>query len=158
MTEGLLRRSSTTLLPDSSRTLMHLFIAGQEDFGSPSGRAGAVMDRALHLSEAEVREQLSLVTATFGPRHRDLNYWLEVHANRMATRMPRRVALSRDRLLLIGALFTNEVTVEGASLTNPSIVLVGEPGAEDARFVMSVRGIGEGHRSSIGFRTGHIDR
>jgi len=158
MTEGLLRRSTTTLLPDSSRTLMHLFIAGQEDFGSPSGRAGAVMDRALHLSEAEVREQLSLVTATFGPRHRDLNYWLEIHANRMATRMPRRVALSRDRLLLIGALFTNEVTVEGASLTNPSIVLVGEPGADDARFVMSVRGIGEGHRSSIGFRTGHIDR
>ena len=157
MTDGLLTRSTTVLEPDSSRTLLHLFIAGQEDFGSPSGRAGSVMDRALRLTEAEVRTELDAVTEVFGPRHRDLDYWLEGHAERMAGRMPRRVALSRDRLMLIGALFTNEVTVEGAALTNPSIVRFGDTTDGSAQFIMSVRGISEGHRSSIGFRTGRID-
>lgn len=157
MTDALLVRSTTVLRPDPTRTLLHLFIAGQEDFGSPSGRAGAVMDRALRLTEAEVRAELDAVTAVFGPRHRDLDYWLEVHAERMAGRMPRRVALSRDRLMLIGALFTNEVAVEGAALTNPSIVPFADVVNGTASFIMSVRGISEGHRSSIGFRTVHVD-
>lgn len=157
MSRELLTRSELVLRPDPTRTLLHLFIAGQEDFGSPSGRAGSVMDRALRLTEAEVRSELDVVTTVFGPRHRDLDYWLEVHAERMAGRMPRRVALSRDRLMLIGALFTNEVAVEGAALTNPSIVPMGEVVDGSLPFMMSVRGISEGHRSCIGFRTGRLD-
>src|SRR6185436_129791 len=52
--------------------------------------------------------------------------------------------------------FTHEYSIEGASLCNPSAVVYPQPdGADgDVRFVMSVRGIGEGHRSSVGFRTG----
>lgn len=157
MTDGLLVRSATELRPDPTRTLLHLFIAGQEDFGSPGGRAGAVMDRALRLSEVEVRSELAEVTGVFGSRHHDLDYWLEVHAERMAGRMPRRVALSRDRLMLIGALFTNEISVEGAALTNPSIVPFGDVVDGVASFIMSVRGISEGHRSSIGFRSVRVN-
>jgi predicted GH43/DUF377 family glycosyl hydrolase len=58
---------------------------------------------------------------------------------------------------LIGAAFTHEFSTEGASLTNPSVVPhPDQAGVPDGgvRYVMSVRGIGEGHRSSIGFRTG----
>jgi hypothetical protein len=60
----------------------------------------------------------------------------------------------------MGAFFTHEFSVEGAALTNPSIVPhPDQQGMDDdeARFVMSVRAIGEGHRSSIGFRTGTVD-
>ena len=67
--------------------------------------------------------------------------------------------LSLDRLHLIGAYFTHEYSIEAAALGNPSIVPAPdqsglEPGA--VRFVMSLRAIGEGHRSSIEFRTGVI--
>ena len=65
--------------------------------------------------------------------------------------------VSDEGRLLIGAVFTHEYAIEGAALCNPSIVLLADEAGSDRRyrrFVMSVRGIGEGHRSSIGFRTG----
>jgi hypothetical protein len=61
---------------------------------------------------------------------------------------------------LLGAVFTNEYAIEGAALCNPSMVAHPDQtgtAAGSLRFVMSVRGIGEGHRSSIGFRTGVVD-
>ncbi len=62
--------------------------------------------------------------------------------------------------MLLGATFTSEYAIEGAALCNPSMVAhpdqTGIP-TGSLRFVMSVRGIGEGHISSIGFRTGVID-
>src|SRR6185369_12680652 len=67
---------------------------------------------------------------------------------------------SEARMLLLGATFTKEYAIEGAALCNPSIVAHPDQtgtAAGSLRFVMSVRGIGEGHRSSIGFRTGVID-
>jgi predicted GH43/DUF377 family glycosyl hydrolase len=62
---------------------------------------------------------------------------------------------------LLGATFTHEYSVEAAALCNPSMVAApDQTGCADGelRFVMSVRQIGEGHRSSIGFRTGIVDR
>ena len=68
--------------------------------------------------------------------------------------------LSRERRLLIGAYFTHEFSVEAAALFNPSMVLAPDqsglpPG--HCRFVMSLRAVGEGHTSSIEFRSGIID-
>ena len=63
-------------------------------------------------------------------------------------------------MLLLGATFTSEYAIEAAALCNPSIVAHPDQAGTAAgslRFVMSVRGIGEGHRSSIGFRTGVVD-
>jgi predicted GH43/DUF377 family glycosyl hydrolase len=67
------------------------------------------------------------------------------------------VELTVGQRRLIGAAFTHEYAIEGAALCNPSMVLhPDQPGNGEVRFVLSVRGIGEGHRSSIGFRTGTI--
>jgi hypothetical protein len=60
---------------------------------------------------------------------------------------------------LIGAYFTHEYSIEAAALGNPSIVVGPDqsglaPG--EVRFVMSLRAIGEGHVSSIEFRTGVV--
>jgi predicted GH43/DUF377 family glycosyl hydrolase len=62
--------------------------------------------------------------------------------------------------LLIGAYCLEEYSFEAAALFNPSIVIHPDqgkvaPGA--IRFVLSLRGVGEGHVSSITFRTGIID-
>jgi predicted GH43/DUF377 family glycosyl hydrolase len=58
---------------------------------------------------------------------------------------------------LVGAFFTNEFTIEGAALFNPSVVLApDQSGVPDGccRVLLSLRAVGEGHLSCIEFRTG----
>ncbi|MBN1561115.1 glycoside hydrolase family 130 protein, partial [candidate division KSB1 bacterium] len=62
---------------------------------------------------------------------------------------------------LIGAYFSMEYSVESAALFNPSFVWHPDQNnlPEGARrFVMSLRATGEGHVSSIVFRTGYVDK
>ena len=62
--------------------------------------------------------------------------------------------------MLIGAYFTHEYAIEAAALSNPSIVAAPDQsglGAGELRFILSLRAIGEGHLSSIEFRSGVID-
>ena len=98
--------------------------------------------------------------AAFDDRHRDLESTFRHHAAEVADRLAPGCSLSDTRRLLLGATFTSEYAIEAAALCNPSIVAhpdqTGVP-TGSLRFVMSVRAIGEGHRSSIGFRTGTID-
>ena len=68
--------------------------------------------------------------------------------------------VSDEQRLLIGAYFTKEYSVEAAALFNPSIVPHPDqsglsPG--ECRIIVSLRATGEGHVSSIGFRSGVID-
>lgn len=153
-------RTGIHLRADPSRVFARLFVPGQEDFGVTQSRTSAVLDRILSLTEDEVQRALADVVLRFAERHDDLDLWLETHAHRVATRLDSPTHFSDDRWKLIGAYFTHEFSVEGAALTNPSVVRhpdqSGVPEGS-SRFVMSVRGIGEGHRSSIGFRTGIID-
>ena len=156
----LVRRLDTRLEPDGGRVISRLFVAGQEDFGVKQSRASMVVDRVLGLTEEEVREALSDVFERFDDRHFEIRREFELHAHRVANRVSVGALLSEERWSLIGAYFTHEFSIEGASLTNPSIVMHPdqsgvEPGS--LRFVLSVRGIGEGHRSSIGFRTGIVN-
>ena len=69
--------------------------------------------------------------------------------------------LSDAKRALIGAYFTKEYAIESAALFNPSIV----PHPDQShlnkgslRFVMSLRATGDGHVSSIAFRSGVLDR
>lgn len=138
-----------------------MFVAGRDDLGSTQSRAGSVIERVLSLSDQQVERALEDVRGRFGTRHSDLTFWFDAHAHRVSNRVDPSVVISPERWRLIGAFFTHEFSVEGASLSNPSVVLhPDQSGLPDgnARFLMSVRGIGEGHRSSIGFRTGIIDR
>jgi predicted GH43/DUF377 family glycosyl hydrolase len=61
----------------------------------------------------------------------------------------------RDRLL-IGAYFSQEYAFESAALFNPSVVRLPDedPNDDSVRFLLSLRGIGEGHISSITLRSG----
>ena len=155
----LVRRLGTTLTPDGSRVISRLFVAGQEDFGVKQSRTSMVIDRVLSLSEEEVRQALEDVYARFVDRHDEIKRDLELHAHRVANRVAVGALLSEERWNLIGAYFTHEFSIEGASLTNPSMVVhPDQDGVEkgSVRFALSVRGIGEGHRSSIGFRSGIV--
>lgn len=142
------------LRPDSSRVLIRPFIP------SDPARIVNILGRALSLSEAETKKQLAAITAEFGDRHQSLHtvwlrYFEKVRAHVFSGR-----PLSRDRQLYLGALFSGEYALESAALFNPSIVAHPDQSglaADELRFILSLRATGEGHISSIEFRTGIID-
>ena len=156
---GLAVRRTHRLRPDASRTVTRLFVAGQEEVGGGESRAADVIARVLALDEVDVERSVDDLLARFSERHQRFADTLLDHAARVAHRVSPQVTLSTARRLLLGATFTHEYSIEAAALCNPSIVLhPDQRGVTEgaARFVMSVRGVGEGHRSSIGFRTGQI--
>jgi hypothetical protein len=128
--------------------------------GNGESRAAGVVDRVLALSDEEVASALDGVVRGFGGRHRYLQETLEDHFELVAHRLEGELPPSSERRLLMGAYFTNEYAVEAAALCNPSIVLHPDQSGvqpDEARFVMSLRAVGEGHVSCIEFRTGVID-
>jgi predicted GH43/DUF377 family glycosyl hydrolase len=153
------RRIRPRLDPDPSRVVAQLFVAGQEMVGGGEGRAAGVVERILALDEFVVQRCLVDLLGRFGHRHRDILTTFSDHADRVENRLPIDADLSSERWLLLGAAFTHEFAFEATSLCNPSIVAHPDQTSTPAgslRFVMSVRGIGEGHRSTIGFRTGTV--
>src|SRR5271168_4112216 len=157
---GLATRRDLRLPANPSRVVTRLFVPGQEGFEHQESRAGAVLGRILALDEGQVRSSLDDVVIRFNGRHRDLTGTFRRHARELADRLDPGREPSEARTLLLGATFTSEYAIEGAALCNPSIVAHPDQAgivAGSLRFVMSVRGIGEGHLSSIGFRTGMVD-
>jgi len=155
----MIKRTPHVLRADPRRVIAKPYLPGEEITTDTSTRAGLLMDRILALSESDVVEMLGRTIAAFQDRHDGFEELLERHYALVAHRLEGRT-VSRERRLLIGAYFTNEYSIEGAALFNPSIVPAPGPGVPEAdqrRFVMSLRAVGEGHISSIEFRTGTID-
>jgi len=156
---SLARRSPVHIAADRSRVVTRLFVPGHEGFDHQESRSSAVLQRVLALSDDEVQQSYDDVVARFEGRHHRLTDTFLRHADELSDRLEPERELSHTRRLLLGATFTSEYAVEGAALCNPSTVMHPDqtgvsPGS--LRFVMSVRAIGEGHSSSIGFRTGTI--
>ena len=162
MTKGsvVVRRDGPRFEADPTRVMAKLFVPGQEGFDHEDSRATAVVRRVLALSEDDVEHAFGDVVARFADRHRGLLDLFRRHAHVVSDRLDPAVEISDHRLLLIGATLTSEYSVEGAAVCNPSMVRHPDQSGVsdgDVRFLMSVRNIGEGHRSSIGFRTGMVD-
>ncbi|MCW2811294.1 MAG: glycosidase related protein [Friedmanniella sp.] len=147
-------------MADPRRVLAKLFLPGQETLASGLSRAQAVINRVLAMSDEVVAETLGDTLALYGDRHRDLAATLRRHFMVAAShRVPDLPNLAADRIALIGAYFTQEYAVESAAVLNPSLVAHPDQdgvGPGELRFVMSARGVGEGHISSLEFRTGVV--
>ncbi len=155
----LLTRTPFRLKPDPSRTLCRLFVPGQETLIRGESRAMAVIDRVLALSEEEVERTVTRTLDRFSAGYRDLAATLERNFQMVAHRLGSDIRVGRARRQLIGAYFTQEYALEAAALFNPSLVAHPDqtgcqPG--EVRFVMSLRAVGEGHLSSVEFRTGIV--
>lgn len=154
------RRHKYRLCPDPRRVIAKLFIPGQDPLIEGESRAGSVIERILALDKNQATATLNQVMSLFADRHHDLAGILAEHFELVAHRVSHPMDLSHTRRQLVGAYFTQEYAVEAAALCNPSIVAhpdQTELGSGETRFVMSVRAVGEGHLSSIEFRTGVID-
>ena len=150
--------TGVSLTPDPGRAVVRFFVPGNEDVGPGDSRAAPVIDRILDLSEDEVAAAMDDIDDRFDDRHPSLHDTFEAHATIVSHGLEPSVVLTSARRRLLGAAFTHEYAFEGAALCNPSIVAHPQQADDGAvAFVLSVRGIGEGHRSSIGFRTGSID-
>jgi predicted GH43/DUF377 family glycosyl hydrolase len=148
------KRSKLTLGPDYRRVLIRPFRLASEE------RVVKICARVLVLPEEEVRKLLEQVLAEFDERHMKVRNFLRQRFEQIKPWMPTEQKISEERELLIGAYFSHEYSFEATALFNPSIVP--HPDQSDLppgslRFAMSLRATGEGHISSITFRTGLLD-
>ena len=120
-----------------------------------------IIDRVLAIPDPMVGLLLEQVTTDFSRRH--LYLWLRFlnRFEQLRELMPANAVISEQRRLLIGSYFLSEYSLESAALFSPSMVehpdQTGVP-AGAVRFVISLRATGEGHISSITFRSGIIHR
>ncbi|MGN8244910.1 hypothetical protein ACTHAM_002021 [Cellulomonas soli] len=155
------RRTEHVLRPDPARTVDLLFLPGQEAAASGESRATLVLERIRALSDAQVADELRDLAVRFGERHGTLTRTWRAGYRLVEHRLPDDgPPLSADRQQLAGAYVTQQYALEGSALCNPSMVEHPDqsgtaPGS--TRFVLSLRAIGEGHHSSVEFRTGTID-
>lgn len=153
------RRSSLRLLPDPRRVIAKPFV---DDVAVPSeeSRCAALIRRVLAMPLDEAASVLDRVVEQFAHRHHDFERLLERHFEMVAGRLRPGDDPTPVQRLLIGAYVTNEYSIESAALFNPSLVRAPAqdglaPG--EARVVMSLRAVGEGHISSIELRSGVVD-
>ena len=149
------RRSGLVLHPDRTRVLARpLHLANRQ-------HAAKICAQVLALPESEVRALLQQVEAEFGERHVQILEFLRRRFDQVRPLLRPGRTLSDEQQLLLGAYCTHEYSLEAAALFNPSIVPHPDqsnlpPGS--LRFILSLRATGEGHISSITFRTGYLDR
>jgi predicted GH43/DUF377 family glycosyl hydrolase len=150
----ILCRHDIILQPDSSRVIIRPFIPLEKT------RITTIIGRTLLLSNEEVEAELKMIREEFNARHFDIEEVMLYHFQIIERHVFTQRELSRERKLLIGAMFSGEYALESAALFNPSIVPHPDQSdvpAGELRYVMSLRATGEGHISSIEFRSGIID-
>lgn len=149
------KRCGPHLSNDKSRVLLRRIYPSSHDI------ARRMISDVMNWSPEERKEQLSVILDEFGNRHEGItnafqNRFREVRAN-----LGENWNLDTETRTLIGAHFMHEYSIESAALFNPSIVPhLDQSGLPEGatRFIVSLRATGEGHISSVTFRTGVINK
>lgn len=152
-TSLIVRRLPVTLTSDIRRVITRFFDPGGE------ARIRNIVDRVDGLSGGQVDRLLENVLAKFCARHANIASSFEENYDAAMALIGRSDDLSHSRRLLIGSYLTAEYSIESAALFNPSVVPHHNQHnvpAGAVRFIMSLRATGEGHVSSIVFRSGVV--
>lgn len=154
------RRLPVRLKPDPRRVVVRPFnIAAEPRDLSPTDlpRARRIVDRVARLGAAETAEAYQSVLRLFDSRHRSLVRILDRRIDQLGAIIDCCGSLDETARRLVAAHFCHEYSFESSALFNPSIVPhYRQSDAPDGaiRFILSLRSVGEGHISSITFRTG----
>lgn len=160
--DPLIHRQNLTLSPDPRRVLLRPFIPSlvvkPDARPEPSPRILSLFARIMMLSDVEVGAKVDEVLAEFDGRHDDIRQIFLDRCAQISPLLPTDRPLDENRQLLIGSYFTNEYSFESSALFNPSVVPAPDAdiNGESCRFILSLRATGEGHISSITFRTGEV--
>ena len=150
----LVKRKKNKILGDSSRVITRLHLPDGEY------RIAKIIQRIVDLPDTTADHVLAQILIDFSGRHKNIKGVFARHLNEVKDYIPQEAVLSETKMALIGAYFTMEYSIESAALFNPSIVPHPDQNRLDQgslRFIMSLRATGEGHISSIVFRSGFLD-
>ena len=159
MPEIPLTRSHVRLANNPERVITKPYVPADDGPGA-NPRAKRLINRILTLPPDEAADTLAEIRRRFGQRHAELDevflrgFWAVAHL------IPDVTDISDETRRLVGSYFMHEYSLEGAALTNPSIVPdFDQSGVPDGslRIIVSLRAVGEGHISSIEFRSGLVD-
>jgi len=152
-------RKNIKFLPDSKRVLARFHFTSED-------RAVSIIESVSRMTVDEVAFTLNRVLRDYSLRHRNISRIFLKHFERIAPVFKKKMhiepgSIGHDLKILIGSYFTMEYSIESAAFFNPSIVEhpdQSEVSAGEKRVILSFRATGEGHISSIVFRTGILDR
>jgi predicted GH43/DUF377 family glycosyl hydrolase len=151
----IVKRKAIKITGDTSRVITRLHLPDERY------RIPKIIKRIMSLTDVAAEKLLVQVMTDFSTRHADIGHIFERNLNVVKECIPQDTSLSDVQKALIGAYFTKEYSIESAALFNPSIVPHPDQGhlkKDSLRFIMSLRATGEGHISSIVFRSGVLDR
>ena len=149
------KRKKVKILGDPCRVIAQRHLPGNPD------RIARIIRRVVTMPEDAASRLLEQVMLDFAERHRDITDIFRRHFNLIAEYRTEDTPLSATKQQLIGAYLTKEYSIESAALFNPSIILHPNQDAVksgELRFILSLRATGEGHISSIVFRSGILDK
>ncbi len=149
------KRKAIKIVGDTSRVITRLHLPDKRY------RINKIIQRIISMPDKAAQNLLAQIMTDFSGRHEDIEHIFKGHLNAVKKYLPTDTMLSDVQKSLIGAYFTKEYSIESAALFNPSIV----PHPDQShlkkgslRFIMSLRATGEGHISSIVFRSGVLDQ
>jgi len=151
-------RKDIRFLPDASRVIARFMYTGDE-------RGTKLIQHVLDMTNTSVEVALSQLLRGYSRRHRNISTIFDTHFSKV-THLFNDLGLDatkvdQSRRALIGAYFTMEYSIEAAAFFNPSVVEdpdQSELGSDEKRLIFSFRATGEGHISSIVFRSGVLNK
>ncbi|MDA3905510.1 MAG: response regulator [Bacteroidales bacterium] len=151
-------RLETIFLPDPQRVIVRFFFPG------PESRVKKIIKKVIEIEDEKAQLTFNQALRNFSDRHRNISKIFAKHFNHVRHFVVE-LGYNPDeipefKLLLIGAFFTHEYSIESAAFFNPS--MVEDPDQSNLiegqkRVIVSFRATGEGHISSIVFRGGIVN-
>ena len=145
----------TLLRPNASRTVLRPFVL-EDPEAADAPRTRRVIERILGIEDGP-QDEVVEVMQELRERHPNAEVALLARYEELKRFVPDGHAVDENQKMVIGAYFSEEFSFESAALFNPSVVRhPDQSGATDGatRILVSLRGIGEGHISSLTFRCG----
>ncbi len=144
--------------PDPSRVLARFLQVSDE-------RSADIIRKVLAMPEKDVTTAMNQVLRSYSKRHRSISSIFDKHFKKLAPIFDKieinENELSSSQKALIGSYFTMEYSIESAAFFNPSIIEDPDQSElliNEKRVIFSFRATGEGHISSIVFRSGILDK
>jgi beta-1,2-mannobiose phosphorylase / 1,2-beta-oligomannan phosphorylase len=153
-----IKRSTFIFAPDPTRVIARFLHLSDE-------RSAEIIRKVLAMSEREVNATMNRLLRRYASRHRNITRIFEKNYEKIFPVLAQIRIRDKDlrpvQKALIGSYFTMEYSIESAALFNPSIVEhpdQSELKPFERRVIFSFRATGEGHISSIVFRSGVFDK
>ena len=153
-----IKRKAIRFTPDPKRVITRFFMPGNQE------RSRSLIYKVLHMSSEDRQKVFNQILRNFSNRHRNITRVFENNFENVKENV-RELGIDPDTLdiekkLIIGSYFTMEFSIEATAFFNPSIVedpYQGDLLPGQKRIIVSFRATGEGHISSLVFRSGIID-